>query len=77
MSKRSVIVLAAAGGLFVALEKDGIAAGAAGGEAADEKSPKSPPKLSFRACGVGFAGAAGLESKKDPPLRADLLVFEG
>lgn len=76
-SKRSVIVLVATGGLFVALEKDGTAAGGAGGDAADEKSPKSPPKLSLRACGEGLLGAAGLESKKEPPLSADLFVVDG
>ena len=68
MSKRSPILLAAAGGLLVEVT----------GEAAEEKSPKSPPKLSLRGTGaggdVGFAGAAGFMSKKEPPLRDDLFV---
>jgi hypothetical protein len=60
------MLLVAAGGLLVVT-----------GEAADEKSPKSPPKDSFRGAAVmgcdggdvGFEGAAGFMSKKDPPLR--------
>jgi hypothetical protein len=71
-SKRSPMLLLFAGGLFVVLEVDGM-----GGDA-EEKSPQSPPKLSFRGAetgcvggDVGFAGAAGFMSKKDPPLRDD------
>ena len=72
MSKRSPILLAVVGGgLFVVVT---------GGKAAEEKSPKSPPKLSFRGAAtggceggdMGFEDAAGFMSKKDPPLRADL-----
>ena len=53
------------------------------GEAAEEKSPQSPPKLSLRGAEmgwvggeVGFAGAAGFMSKKEPPLREGF-VAEG
>lgn len=80
MSKRPPILLVAGGGAF---------AEAGGGEAAaDEKSPQSPPKLSFRGAGAGFAagcmggdmtfeGGAGFASKKDPPLSAGLAVEDG
>ena len=62
MSKRLLMVLVVAGGLL------------AGGEAAEEKSPKSLPKLVLRGCaGAGFAGAVGLVSKKEPPLSEDLV----
>ena len=55
------------------------------GEAADEKSPKSPPKLSLRGadttgCVGGeacFNGGAGLESKNDPPLSAGFEMLDG
>ena len=50
-----------------------------GDEKPPVKSPKSLPKLSFRAAGivcVGLGGGAGLLSKKLPPLNADL-VTEG
>jgi len=49
----------------------------AGDMTAEEKSPKSPPKLSFRAVmtdGVFLGGGAGFMSKKLPPLNADLVV---
>ena len=81
MEKRSPMLLVVTGGLLVALEVD------VTGEAA-EKSPQSPPKLSLRSAGagagaacciggdVGFAGAAGFMSKKEPPLREDV-VAEG
>ena len=69
ISKRSPI----AGGLFTLVGKGGDAA-------AEEKSPKSPPKDSFRGAGiggdVGLGGGAGLASKKEPPLSEDL-VAEG
>lgn len=57
---------------------DGSGAGAA---TADEKSPKSAPKLSLRAAvvrccceggDVGFGGGVGFMSKKLPPLSEDL-----
>lgn len=81
MSKRSPMPLLAAGGLFIG------GFGGGGGEAADEKSPQSPPKLSFRgaragaAAGweggdMGFAGGEGFMSKNDPPLRAGFEVEE-
>jgi hypothetical protein len=68
MSKRSPIELVAAGGLLTVL--------LATGDAADEKSPKSPPKDSFRGAGgdVGFGGGVGFTSKKDPPLNAGFEV---
>ena len=66
------------GGDLVVLEVDVI------GEAAEEKSPQSPPKLSLRGAGVGwvggevgFAGAAGFMSKKEPPLSDGCFVVEG
>lgn len=49
MLKRSPMSLLAAGGLFIA------ETGAGGETAADEKSPQSPPKLSFRGAGAGAA----------------------
>ena len=71
-----LLVSVVAGGFFVTLGVN------VTGEAA-EKSPQSPPKLSFRgtvACwtggGAGFAGAAGFMSKNEPPLRDDF-VAEG
>ena len=54
----------------------------AGAEKPPEKSPKSLPKLSFRADGidggggVGLGGGAGFASKKLPPLSTEL-VTEG
>lgn len=72
MSKRSPIVLVLAGGLFT----DGVEKLGGGGEAAEEKSPKSPPKLSSLGAGtgwggeVGLGGAAGFVSKNEPPLSA-------
>jgi len=60
--KRSFIPLLAAGWLL-----------GTGGKMADEKSPKSPPKLSLGCLvlcvggEVGFGGGAGLVSKKLPP----------
>lgn len=65
MSKRLPVLVLAAGG------DDDIAA--------EEKSPQSPPpKLSCRATTVGGAccliGAAGLGSKKEPPLSAGLVA---
>lgn len=68
MSKRSPMLLAFAGGLFVALDTD------VTGDAA-EKSPQSPPKLSFRGADagcIGVDGTGGCVSKNEPPLRADL-----
>lgn len=53
----------------------GLLAGAAGGEAAEEKSPKSPKSLSraLNCCdggdAVALGGTAGLLSKKLPPMR--------
>jgi hypothetical protein len=74
MLKRAPMLLVATGGLFVVLDVD------VTGEAA-EKSPQSPPKLSFRGAGacwiggdVGFAGAAGFMSKNEPPLREDFVA---
>lgn len=76
-SKRSPMLVVAAGGLLVTELNDG------GEAAAVEKSPKSPPKLSFLAVvmgseggEVGFGGGAGLASKKLPPLNADDLLNE-
>lgn len=47
---------------------------------ADEKSPKSPPKLSVRLdCMIGddcFGGGAGFTSKKLPPLSGFCLLIE-
>ena len=69
ISKRSPIVLLAAGGLLTG----------GGVEVADEKSPKSP-KLLFgcrTGCGGGdvtLGGGAGFASKKLPPLSADLFA---
>lgn len=67
MLKRSPIELEMldGGGLFVEVTGDG----------ADEKSPKSPPKLllgfrcAWTAGGFSLGGGAGLASKKLPPLR--------
>ena len=49
-----------------------------GGDAAEEKSPKSPPKDSFRGAVKGWdggeaclGGGGGFASKKEPPLSAD------
>ena len=68
MSNRSPMLLLAGGGPFVDWTGD-----------ADEKSPKSAPKLSFRGTCVGaeigmvdFVTEAGLVSKNEPPLKADL-----
>ena len=68
------MLLVVAGGLFAALEVD------VTGEAA-EKSPQSPPKLSFRGAGacwtggdVGLGGAAGFMSKNEPPLSDDFVA---
>lgn len=72
--KRSPMPLLAAGGLFMVV--------VAGGEVtAEEKSPQSAPKLSFRAVAVGcggggvcFGGGVGFMSKKLPPLSDDLVI---
>lgn len=65
ISKRSPIVLLAAGGLFADVTGDG----------ADEKSPKSAPKLllggrfvAWIGGDVGFEAGAGFASKNPPPL---------
>lgn len=76
MSKRSPMLLLAAGGLFIA------DTGAGSEGAAEEKSPQSPPpKLSFRGAGadctggdIGLVGWDGFMSKKEPPLMAGLEV---
>ena len=68
-SNRSPIILVVAGGgLF----------GEVVGDVAEENAPKSPPKDSFLGAeigcdggDVGFGGAAGFVSKKDPPLSDD------
>lgn len=75
MPKRSPMLLLAMGGLFIA------DTGAGGDAAAEEKSPQSPPKLSFRGAGIaegceggdmGFEGCTGFISKNEPPLNAGL-----
>lgn len=60
ISKRSPILLVLAGGDLVVVI----------GDALEEKSPQSPPKLSFRAA-VAVTGAGAFVSKNDPPLSAD------
>ena len=77
-SKRESMLLGFAGSGLAVLDVDVV------GEAAEEKSPQSPPKLSLRGAGVGwvggevgFAGAAGFMSKKEPPLSDGCFVVEG